>query len=199
MEVWDAMENGFQEGEETPAVSRTPWSRRDFPDWEEIWAACWQRIRAWRVPPRWSAGDWREELQAQGAVAAWQALDDYDATRGVPLKGHVKQRVLASALTRSRQEWSYALRFAFEISADDSRNAIEEDEYSSATEFEALHEGLARLAEQDRRLIEFLFWDGHTEAEVAEMMGISQPAVSKRKCVILRELRHRLGSSEKND
>ncbi|MBV8126694.1 MAG: sigma-70 family RNA polymerase sigma factor [Planctomycetaceae bacterium] len=199
MEAGDAMENGFQEGEETPAVSRTPWCRQDLPDWEEIWAACWQRIRTWRVPPRWSAGDWSEELQAQGAAAAWQALDNYDATRGVPLRVYVHQRVLASALTRSRQEWSYALRFAFEISANDSRDAIEEDESLNATAFEALHQGLANLAEQDRRLIELLFWDGHTEAEVAEMMGISQPAVSKRKWALLRVLRSRLGPSDKND
>ena len=179
MEVGDAMEN--------------------LPEWEVIWTACWQRIRAWRIPPRWSAGDWREELKAQGAVAAWKALGDYDATRGVPLRVHIYQRVLASALTRSRQEWSYSMRFAFEISANDSRDAIEEDEYPGATAFEALHQGLARLAEQDRRLIEFLFWDGLTEADVAEMMGISQPAVNKRKCAILRELRYRLGSSEEND
>jgi DNA-directed RNA polymerase specialized sigma24 family protein len=198
MAGWDAREHRFQEGEETPAVSRTLWCWQGLPGWEEIWADCWQRIRAWRVPPRWSAGDWREELQAQGAAAAWQAFGDYDATRGVPLRAHVRRRVLASVLTRSRQEWSYALRFVFEMSAVGSRGAIEEDEYPNATTFEALHQGLAKLAEQDRWLIERLFWDGQTEAEVAEEIGISQPAVSKRKCAILRELRYRLDPSGKN-
>jgi DNA-directed RNA polymerase specialized sigma subunit len=63
--------------------------------------------------------------------------------------------------------------------------------------FEALHQGLAKLAEQDRWLIERLFWEGQTEAEVAKEIGISQPAVSKRKCAILRELRYRLDPSGK--
>ena len=174
-------------------------SGSNISSWNEIWAECRQHIRAWRVPPRWSAGDWMEELQAQGAAAAWQALGDYDATRGVPLWAHVRQRVLASVLTRSRQEWSYALRSASEISADGSRGAIEEGEYPNAMTFEALHQGLAKLAEQDRWLIERLFWDGQTEAEVAEKMGISQAAVSKRKCAILRKLGHWLGPSEKID
>jgi DNA-directed RNA polymerase specialized sigma subunit len=92
-------------------------------------------------------------------------------------------------LTRSRQEWSYALHLTSEISADGSGGAIEEGEIPNATTFEALHQGLAKLAEQDRWLIERLFWDGHTEAELAEELGISQPAVSKRKCAIIRELR----------
>jgi RNA polymerase sigma factor (sigma-70 family) len=168
-------------------------------DWKEIWADCSRRISTWRVPPRWSAGDWMEELQAQGAVAALQALADYDVTRGVPLRVHVRQRVLASVLTRSRQEWSYALRSASEISADGSRGAIGEDEYPNATTFETLHQGLAKLAPQERWLIERLFWDGYTEAKVAEKLGISQAAVNKRKCAILRKLRHRLGPLEKID
>jgi hypothetical protein len=39
-------------------------------------------------------------------------------------------------------------------------------------------------------------FSGIDPAEVAEEIGISQPAVSKRKCAILRELRYRLGPSE---
>jgi DNA-directed RNA polymerase specialized sigma subunit len=52
---------------------------------------------------------------------------------------------------------------------------------------------MSRLVDDDRRLLERLFWEGSTEAEVAGMMGISQQAVSKRKLKILSELRRRFG------
>ena len=167
--------------------------------WSDIWAACWRRICEWKVPPHWSAGDWMEELQAQGAAAAWQALGDFDTTRGVPLQVYLRQRVLTSVLTRSRQEWSYALHCALKINADDGRGAIKEDEYPEAAMFETLRQGLAKLAERDRWLIERLFWEGQTEAKVAEKLGISQAAVNKRKCAILRALRLRFDQSEKGD
>lgn len=165
--------------------------------WSDIWAVCWQRICEWKVPPHWSAGDWMDELQAQGAAAAWQALGDFDTTRGVPLQVYLRQRVLASVLTRSRQEWSYALHSALKISADDSRGAIKQPEYPEAAVFQTLRQALAKLAEQDRWLIERLFWDGQTQAKVAEKLGISQAAVNKRKCAILRELRRRLDQSQR--
>jgi hypothetical protein len=44
---------------------------------------------------------------------------------------------------------------------------------------------LDRRAEGDRLLIEHLFWNEGTEGEVAGQLGISQPAISKRKRVIL--------------
>ena len=83
------------------------------------------------------------------------------------------------------------------MSANRGGGAIEAGEYPDATTFEALHQGLAQLAGPDRWLIERLFWDGNTEAEVAEELGISQPAISKRKCAIIRKLRSRLDPSGK--
>jgi hypothetical protein len=87
------------------------WSRHQLPDWLDIWAGCLRRIHAWRVPPHWSARDWSEEMQAHCAAAAVQAVFEYDGTRGVPLGSFVRWRMMAGALTRSRQEWAYALRY----------------------------------------------------------------------------------------
>ena len=52
---------------------------------------------------------------------------------------------------------------------------------------------MSRLVDDDRRLLERLYWEGSTEVEVAGSMGISQQAVSKRKLKILAELRRRFG------
>src|SRR5258707_2192007 len=73
-----------------------------------------RRARSWRVPPNWSAIDWHEELRAVALAAAWQAGQDHDPSRGVPLGGFVYFRVQAQALTRYRQEWRDAPRVAAE-------------------------------------------------------------------------------------
>jgi RNA polymerase sigma factor (sigma-70 family) len=48
------------------------------------------------------------------------------------------------------------------------------------------------LPEDDRRLIECLFWEGRTEQDIAGRLGITQQAVSKRKRKILLKLRRNL-------
>ena len=50
-------------------------------DWKRVWGGCLRRIRAWRLPPHWSPGDWADEVFAQGISAAWQALGDFDPAR----------------------------------------------------------------------------------------------------------------------
>jgi DNA-directed RNA polymerase specialized sigma24 family protein len=164
-----------------------------IPDWNAIWAGCARRFRSWRIPPRWSLGDWMEEIQAQGLAAAWQARCDYDPARGVPLGAFVRRRVLSGVLTRYRQEWAYAVRVGFEVPA------AEEAGPPAATPDapqvgDALQGPLTRLAEPDRWLIERLFWHGKTESDVASELGISQPAVNRRKRAIIHDLRRALGT-----
>lgn len=72
--------------------------------------SCQRRIRSWRVPPNWSPRDWFEEIEAVQAIAAWQASRAYDPSRGINYAAFVYQKVMACALTRYRQEWTYALR-----------------------------------------------------------------------------------------
>jgi hypothetical protein len=169
------------------------WSQLRLHDWMAIWDGCLRRIRGWRVPPHWSASDWFEEMQAQGAAAALQAIRDYDAARGVALGTFVRWRIMSGALTRYRQEWAYALHCGGAEPCDSFAEAAP----PSAAIQESVCRDLARLPGPDRWLIERLFWDGCTEAAVASALGVSQPAVSKRKRAILDELRLRIGSPEK--
>jgi RNA polymerase sigma factor (sigma-70 family) len=153
-----------------------------------IWTGCVRRIRAWQVPPHWCPRDWLEEALAQGAVAAWQALRDYDPERGVPLSAFVHQRILSSVWTRYRQEWAYALHT--DPVADTNGCADPSDDSDMAfQEQNRLQSLLALLSESDRRLIEQLFLEGRTETELARELGISQQAVSKRKQKLLSRLR----------
>ena len=88
--------------------------------------SCLRRIFRWRVPPNWSVSDWRNEMRAEAACAAWQAVCDYDPSLGVPFSAFAHQRVLTGTLTRCRQEWAYALRLApeYDPESSDSRRWI---------------------------------------------------------------------------
>jgi RNA polymerase sigma factor (sigma-70 family) len=159
-----------------------------------------RQARAWRVPPRWSACDWFDELQAEGAAAAIQAEGVYDSGRGVPLGAYIRLCVRHRLLERYHKEWSHALRWVYipelpEYSIEDvSCSPSESDDLQVALArlSDDLQVALACLIESDRWLIDRLYWRGETESEVGSSLGISQQAVSKRKRSVLRKLRRLL-------
>jgi RNA polymerase sigma factor (sigma-70 family) len=164
------------------------WWNQRLPDWPRIWDACRRRTCSWPIPPRWNAHDWREELEAEGLAAACKALCQYDPTRGTSISSFVYHRVLNAALARYRREWSYALRCASSHLNPDPVRQADEDAIIKE-ELEHLEQWMGHLVDEDRRLLERLFWEGCTEAEVAGILGITQQAVSKRKHKILSSLR----------
>lgn len=174
--------------------------------------SCQRRIRSWRVPPNWSPRDWFEEIEAVQAIAAWQASRAYDPSRGINYAAFVYQKVMACALTRYRQEWTYALRvvstgqctsrpLTWNGAPEPAGSADGGDIPLCGTFvntafpiFEDLDAALTTLSEVQQQLIRNLFWYGYSEAEIGKAMGISQRAISKRKHVILKRLRDRLSS-----
>ena len=56
-------------------------------------------------------------------------------------------------------------------------------------EVDRLHTALSLLAPEERALIQALFFDERKESELAMELGISQPAVYKRKMKILKKLK----------
>ena len=150
--------------------------------------SCLRRIFRWRVPLNWSISDWRNEMRAEAACAAWQARGDYDPSLGVPFSAFVHQRVLTNTLTRYRHEWAYALRSAQEYDPEgfDSRLF----DYTAPAVFDDWPgHALARLSKSELWLIGQLFLKDRTEAEIATQIGITQQAVNKRKSMILLRLR----------
>ncbi|HHZ07078.1 MAG TPA: sigma-70 family RNA polymerase sigma factor [Clostridiales bacterium] len=57
-------------------------------------------------------------------------------------------------------------------------------------ENEKLHTALSKLFQEERSLIKALFFEEQTEREYAERLGISQPAVHKRKNKTLAKLKY---------
>jgi len=160
-----------------------------------------KRTRSWRVPPNWSRDDWLEELAAVATAAAWQALCDFDADRGVPLAGFGYCQIMSRCLARYRKEWRYALHLVASGSREEESTTFERPELnaSSAAKLNETHpsnddlrSAIGALPAKQRKLIEQLFWEDRTETEVANKMSINQSTINRRKRTILKSLRMKL-------
>jgi RNA polymerase sigma factor (sigma-70 family) len=159
------------------------------------WAAYARRAHRWRVPPRWSASDWWEELDAEALASACEAVHLFDATRGLSPSNYVFHRMLVATLTRSRREWSYALSF-LRHPTDLPAVVVAEDHLVTVEQGQVLRQAIGELKRLDRQLIERLFWEGCSEAEIASESGISQQAANRRKQRILLKLRRAIEKRE---
>jgi DNA-directed RNA polymerase specialized sigma subunit len=119
-----------------------------------------------------------------------EARRDFDAARGVPWEAFLRLRIMGAALARYRREWTYALHWFRGGTLDALEPAARDDGPPCEPATKLIVEALGRLPHEDIWLIEGLFWEGKSEAELAETLGISQQAVNKRKRTILRDLRH---------
>ncbi len=164
----------------------------DATAWPVLWARCWVRVRSWRTPPRWTAGDWCDEARAQAALAYSQARRDFDPFRGVPFDAFLYGRVVNAVWTRHRQECNYGRHTRHGAIPDRSDPAARPG--PDPDTLVCLEAAIARLAGFDRDLILALFWNGRSENDLAQESGISRQAVNLRKRKILIELRRQLGT-----
>jgi RNA polymerase sigma factor (sigma-70 family) len=168
-------------------ISPWPVAPPDPEAWPNLWARCWSRIRSWKIPPRWTLADWQEEARAQGALAACEALRDFDSARGIPRSAFLYQKVVAAAWARYRQEWAFGRRSRDLAPIHD--RAEPESAHPDPETIERLASALEALPDADRRLIVQLFWDGRSEEELAADLGITRQAINKRKMLIANKLR----------
>src|SRR5205807_1352442 len=113
--------------------------------------------------------------------------------------------IIAKVRETYRHEWTYGLHMTtaspaatlnddeFEQagSADPGRGSPPDGVTGIETHAE-LNDALDTLSATDRSLVQQLFYEGRTEAAVAEPLGISQRAVSKRLQAVLSKLRKAL-------
>jgi hypothetical protein len=172
-------------------MSRIPEGSRYFDECEGTWIACMNRIRRWRVPPRWVVQDWIEEMQAEGVMAVLEALVEFDSSYGVPLWKFVDMRIRGRAIARYRKEWNYSIRQVFGVHIE--MDAGRDDQGDLAVKLD-LRWGLSHLDALDRLIIERIFWGGETELSIARSLGVSQQWVNKRKNVAIARLRRMISS-----
>jgi hypothetical protein len=165
------------------------WLRHRLPDWPRIWGSCLRRTRSWPVPPRWSPRDWWDELDAEGIASTCTALRNFDPIRGPTLGSFVYHQILSDALTRYRKDWSYTLggRPGRDTTRECATSAVEEPSVTDV-DSRSLRDLVERLVEDDRILIECLFWDGWIGSRVASSTRIRHRAALKRRQKILQAL-----------
>lgn len=169
------------------------------PELDFVITSCLRRIRKWRVPPSWMVLEWSEELRSEATVAGLQAFHDFNASRGVPLEAFLRQRVMHRTLALYRREWTYAVRRVLEKELDRCADVGRRDLSMDVANLRILQRSLDLLPEPDYCLIEGIFWGARSEIDIAEELGISQQAVSKRKRRILRTLRRSIVTFEFTD
>jgi DNA-directed RNA polymerase specialized sigma24 family protein len=140
------------------------------------------------VPPNWTSTEWKEEIRAESFCAFWRACHDFEPSRHVPFDAFAWQRVLAAALTRYRQEWTFALHCEGGDLVGDGLHGGP-NPFDDSECLHVIREALAHLSSSQTTLINALFWDGDTEAAIANRLAMTQQAVSKRKRAALRDLR----------
>jgi DNA-directed RNA polymerase specialized sigma subunit len=120
----------------------------------------------------------------------------HDASTGISLLQFVASRVMARILTRYRQEWRFARHV--DVLDDGCRYAsVEQRTAAQSTERDSLLGAMARLSEEDRWMVVQLFWHNRDQNWLARRLGISQPAVSKRRTAVLRKLKAALTDSQR--
>ena len=151
---------------------------------------CLQRVRKWRTPLNWSAGQWMEEAAAQAALACVESRSRY--ADGVVKSGSSESWISNCLLQRYRQEWSFARHCSRPVVCEPYEP--EEVDGDMAPMVPRLQAVLTRLPQPDRQLIHMLYWEHQTETQVAAALGVSQQAISKRKhrifsrlCAFLKE------------
>lgn len=162
--------------------------------WPSLWARCWSRIGRWRVPPRWSALDWREEARDEGALAACEALWAFEPGGLVPLEAFVDHRVVQRVWTRYRQEWSFGRRARPDVALADPP-AVGADRADPEL-LGMLSSTLGSMSEAERSLIRQLFWGGRTEDQLTHDLEITRQALNRRKQHVLGRLRSHLRGGE---
>jgi DNA-directed RNA polymerase specialized sigma subunit len=68
---------------------------------------------------------------------------------------------------------------------------------TGAWELDELRGALAQLEDLERWMLQRMFWEGRVQGEIARELGVSQPAVCKRKRQVLDKLRRFLTISRR--
>ena len=131
--------------------------------------------------------------RAQGALAACEALRDFDPARGVPLgrlplpaRHRLRLEPLPSGMGLVPAGYARSIPSPIRSCPD----PLDLDPVL----FEQLAPILDGLPDADRGLIDQLFWAGRTEDDLAAAFGITQQGVNKRKRLVIGKLRRLFGS-----
>jgi RNA polymerase sigma-70 factor (ECF subfamily) len=135
-----------------------------------------------------------QEVVHDAFLAMWNAPDAYDPTRG-PFRSYLLSLVHHRAVDAVRREERLRAR---ERRANPEPPAVEDvmeavaEEADLADRRRQVKEALASLPEEQRRLVELMYFRGWTQSRIAEEEGIPIGTVKSRVFAAMRRLREAL-------
>ena len=137
---------------------------------------------------RWSDADAADDLTQQVFVAAWRSRHTFDPARG-PLG--------AWLVGIARNVTNRSFRGVREIPVDPvdvGRDDVADDDHGDSVADELLlADALAHLPDNQRRTLQLSYWEGLTQAEVAERLDMPLGTVKSHQRRGLQRLRDTLG------
>jgi len=151
-------------------------------------ARCVAQAMKWRLPPKWTYQEWREELRSQAYLSLMEAIPQYDKAHGVPFAAYLWQKIIAGLLKLYRQEWRHAHKCPKALQETTKGLKHGEIDFELICFSADVECAISYLSAEDRQLLQKVFWEGYTETEIALTLKISQRAVNKRKKRALKAL-----------
>ncbi len=112
-----------------------------------------------------------DDVVADVFLVAWRRRDDVPAD-ALPWLLGVARKVLANRRRGEQRVLALQHRLAFEPGGDPAAGGADVDD--------RVIRALARLGERDRELLMLLAWDGLSQAEVADVLGVRKNTVAVR-------------------
>lgn len=104
--------------------------------------------------------------------------------------------VMDALVAMQRQDVLSLDRETAEDATGHDRHGCVEDGYDRVDDLQALRGGMQVLQERERRIVHLRFYDGLTQSEIAERIGISQMHVSRLLRQALEDMRREMSASE---
>ncbi|MTD46361.1 SigB/SigF/SigG family RNA polymerase sigma factor [Conexibacter sp. W3-3-2] len=110
--------------------------------------------------------------------------------------GMTMAQVLDTLVAQQRQDVQSLDREIGEDASGHDRHGETETGYARVEDLEALRGGMRVLQERERRIVHLRFYDGLTQSEIAERVGISQMHVSRLLRQALKDMRRAMAEPQ---
>lgn len=110
--------------------------------------------------------------------------------------GMTMDQVLDTLVAQQRQDVQSLDREIGEDASGHDRHGETESGYARVEDLEALRGGMRVLQERERRIVHLRFYDGLTQSEIAERIGISQMHVSRLLRQALQDMRRAMAEPQ---
>lgn len=148
--------------------------------------------------------DLSDEAGSIARLAFWEAIQDFDESRGIPFAAFAASRVkyaLYNAFRRARRGWERELHPDQSEDAESFWDACTKGDAASSPEETitrrlALENAMHILSDREKTILRLIFFEEAPLRAIAEKFQVTRQAISKAKKSILKKLRMQLSRDD---